>query len=92
MGCKSKGIVFFLSFYFPHSFLLLLWATIIDVEVTIGVVPEIPYILTGTSVLIDTPELGADFMVWLCRERRDWLRGCFVSANWDADELLGKCD
>ena len=40
--------------------------------------------------LVDTLELGADFMVWLCRERRDWLKGRFVCAKWDVDELLAK--
>ena len=40
--------------------------------------------------LVDTLELGADFIVWLCRERRGWLAGRFVCANWDADELLAK--
>jgi NAD(P)-dependent dehydrogenase (short-subunit alcohol dehydrogenase family) len=37
--------------------------------------------------LVDTAELPADTMVWLCRERREWLSGRFVSANWHMGEL-----
>lgn len=40
--------------------------------------------------LVDTPELAGDAMVWLTAERRDWLAGRYVSANWDAEELLQK--
>ncbi|KAK4505133.1 hypothetical protein PRZ48_003096 [Zasmidium cellare] len=40
--------------------------------------------------LTDTPELAADTMVWLTRERREWLAGRFVSANWDMGELEHK--
>ncbi|RYP20748.1 hypothetical protein DL767_009395 [Monosporascus sp. MG133] len=39
------------------------------------------------DVLTDTPELAADTLVWLSRERRDWLSGRFVSVNWDMEEL-----
>jgi hypothetical protein len=28
--------------------------------------------------------------VWLCKEKRMWLSGRLVSANWDVDELLAK--
>jgi hypothetical protein len=37
--------------------------------------------------LIDTPELAADSLVWLTRERREWLAGRYVSCNWDMEEL-----
>jgi NAD(P)-dependent dehydrogenase (short-subunit alcohol dehydrogenase family) len=40
--------------------------------------------------LLDTPELAADFMVWLARERREWLRGRYLHANWDVEELEAK--
>ncbi|KAI5364501.1 Putative short-chain dehydrogenase/reductase SDR, NAD(P)-binding domain superfamily [Septoria linicola] len=40
--------------------------------------------------LIDAPELAADTMIWLTAERRDWLRGRYVSCNWDLKELLDK--
>ena len=41
-------------------------------------------------VLTDTPELAADTIVWLCRERRDWLSGRFASVSWDMEELEQK--
>lgn len=37
--------------------------------------------------LVDTPELAGDTMVWLTRERREWLSGRYVAANWDMVEL-----
>lgn len=37
--------------------------------------------------LVDTPELAADFIAWLTAERREWLSGRYVSANWDVGEL-----
>jgi NAD(P)-dependent dehydrogenase (short-subunit alcohol dehydrogenase family) len=41
------------------------------------------------ALLVDTPELAGDTMVWLTRERREWLNGRFVNANWDMGELEG---
>jgi NAD(P)-dependent dehydrogenase (short-subunit alcohol dehydrogenase family) len=43
---------------------------------------------------IDTTELAAGFTLWLVAggERVDFLRGKFVSANWDVEELLAKKD
>jgi NAD(P)-dependent dehydrogenase (short-subunit alcohol dehydrogenase family) len=38
-------------------------------------------------ILTDTVELPADFMVWLGRERREWLAGRYVDAKWDVEEL-----
>ena len=35
----------------------------------------------------DTAELSAWFIVWLVKEKRDWLSGRYVSAEWDANEL-----
>ncbi|KAH7239989.1 uncharacterized protein BKA55DRAFT_576856 [Fusarium redolens] len=42
------------------------------------------------SHLNDTVELAADTMVWLSRERRDWLSGRFITVNWDMEELENK--
>ena len=42
------------------------------------------------SVLTDTLELAADTLVWLSRERRDWLSGRFASVSWDMEELEQK--
>lgn len=40
--------------------------------------------------LIDTPELAGDTIVWLASERREWLRGRYVSCTWDMGQLLEK--
>lgn len=37
--------------------------------------------------LIDEPALPADAMLWLARERREWLSGRMVSCNWNFEEL-----
>jgi len=42
------------------------------------------------DVLTDTPELAADTLVWLSRERRDWLSGRFATVGWDMEELEQK--
>lgn len=42
--------------------------------------------------LVHPPELPADAMVWLCRERRSWLSGRFVSVTWDMEQLEGRKD
>jgi NAD(P)-dependent dehydrogenase (short-subunit alcohol dehydrogenase family) len=44
------------------------------------------------GVLVDTPELFADSMVWLADKRREWLGGRFINANWDLEELEKKKD
>jgi len=41
-------------------------------------------------LLRDKPQLAADTIVWLTGERRDWLAGRYVSANWDMEELESK--
>lgn len=41
-------------------------------------------------VLTDTAELAADTLVWLSRERRDWLSGRFATVNWDMEQLEKK--
>ena len=42
------------------------------------------------DTLKDTPQLPADFMVWLTAEKREFLAGRYLSATWDVDELLQK--
>ncbi|GAA5881628.1 hypothetical protein JCM16303_005518 [Sporobolomyces ruberrimus] len=46
------------------------------------------------SMLTDTPELAAHFSLWLAtqQDKTEFLRGRYVSANWDVDELLAKKD
>lgn len=42
------------------------------------------------SMLTDTAELAGDSIVWLTAERREWIKGRYVSCNWDMKEFLGK--
>lgn len=44
------------------------------------------------SILVDTPELAADTIVWLTQEKRMWLAGRYVTANWDMLELMSRKD
>jgi len=39
------------------------------------------------GVLVDSPDLGAGFIVWLCSGKADWAKGRYLSCNWDVDEL-----
>ena len=41
-------------------------------------------------ILIDTPELPAHHLLWLVKERRDWLAGRFVDCRWDVEALIAK--
>ncbi|KIK71673.1 hypothetical protein GYMLUDRAFT_211961 [Collybiopsis luxurians FD-317 M1] len=40
--------------------------------------------------LEDTPELAAHSIVFYTKERRDWLAGRYISAQWDVNDLLAK--
>lgn len=40
--------------------------------------------------LIDTPELAANTLVWLTRDRKEWLAGRVMIVNLDVEELEGK--
>ncbi|KAJ5376927.1 Glucose/ribitol dehydrogenase [Penicillium cosmopolitanum] len=42
--------------------------------------------------LADELALPADTIIWLAKERRDWLNGRFVWSNWDLEEVEGKKD
>lgn len=37
--------------------------------------------------LTDTTTLGGDTLNWLTRERREWLAGRYISANFDLEEV-----
>ena len=45
---------------------------------------------TMLHLLVDTPELAADTIVFLTSERREWLAGRYVSCNWDVEKLIEK--
>ena len=38
----------------------------------------------------DTLECASHGIVWLAKERREWLSGRYFSCQWDVDELLAK--
>ncbi|GBE89718.1 Short chain dehydrogenase citE [Sparassis crispa] len=42
------------------------------------------------EVVVDTLASATDTLVWLVKERRDWLSGRYVSCQWDVEELLAK--
>ena len=42
------------------------------------------------GLLVDSPEISGDTLTWLGSERRQWLSGRYVSANWDMEELSKK--
>jgi hypothetical protein len=46
--------------------------------------------LTIIKVFIDTAELSADTIVFLVREKRDWLAGRYVNCTWDMPELMAQ--
>ena len=39
---------------------------------------------------VRTVELPAHYAVWLCSAEADYLKGRFLSANWDVTELAAK--
>ena len=43
-------------------------------------------------IFVDSLELGADSIVYLTKERREWLNGRFVNVIWDIEELIAKKD
>jgi len=52
----------------------------------IGMPPE------GRAWATDDVGLCGAFLVWLVKERREWLSGRYLSANWDVGELEGKME
>ncbi len=42
--------------------------------------------------LTDTPEMVADTLVFLTKERREWLADRYIDSRWDVEELLQKKD
>ncbi|KAK7702882.1 hypothetical protein SLS64_009493 [Diaporthe eres] len=56
----------------------------VKTELALNMPPDRQHVLT------DTAELAADTLVWLSRERRDWLSGRFASVNWDMEQLEQK--
>lgn len=44
------------------------------------------------AVLVDTPELCGDTVVWLTRQRREWLQDRFVNCQWDMEGLEARAE
>ena len=42
------------------------------------------------AVITETPELCADSLVYLTKERREWLSGRYVNCTWDLPELVSE--
>ncbi|KAJ5720410.1 uncharacterized protein N7483_008344 [Penicillium malachiteum] len=45
-----------------------------------------------TKVPIDSVDLPAEFLIWLTSPEAEFLKGRYVMANWDVDELKAKAD
>ncbi|RDL36477.1 putative short-chain type dehydrogenase [Venustampulla echinocandica] len=43
-------------------------------------------------IFVETPELSADTIVYLTREKQQWLGGRYVNCTWDMPELMAKKD
>ena len=44
------------------------------------------------TVFVETTELSADTIVYLTKEKRDWLGGRYINCTWDMPELMAKKD
>ena len=51
---------------------------------------SMPDDILALGILVDTPELAAHTILWLVKERRDWLAGRYVDCGWDVEALLAK--
>jgi NAD(P)-dependent dehydrogenase (short-subunit alcohol dehydrogenase family) len=49
-------------------------------------------LLTRLIVFTETAELSADTIVYLVREKRDWLAGRYVNCTWDMPDLMAQKD
>ncbi|KAE9967158.1 hypothetical protein BLS_006541 [Venturia inaequalis] len=50
----------------------------------------LPLLEETRDVLIDSPSLCGGFLVWLTKEKRQWLSGRYLDARWDIPTLLSK--
>lgn len=53
----------------------------LDTDVSTGMDPKLKAVFT------ETPQICADSMVYLSKERREWLSGRYVNTCWDLEEL-----
>ena len=40
------------------------------------------------AVFVETPQLSADTLVYLTKEKREWLAGRYVNCTWDMPQLM----
>ncbi|KAI0398978.1 putative short-chain type dehydrogenase [Xylaria palmicola] len=57
-----------------------------DMTTSAGLVDRFSHMFT------ETPELAGDSIVYLARERREWLGGRYINVTWDLPELVGLKD
>jgi hypothetical protein len=44
------------------------------------------------TVFTESPEISADTIVYLTREKRQWLAGRYINVTWDMPELMAMED
>lgn len=44
------------------------------------------------TVFVETPELPADTIVFLTKEKRNWLNGRYINVTWDMPQLMAMED
>lgn len=54
--------------------------------------PPIGMAAEARAWAVDDVGLCGAFLLWLVKERREWLSGRYLSSNWDVEELEGKKD
>ncbi|KAI1308085.1 putative short-chain type dehydrogenase [Xylaria venustula] len=62
----------------------------VPTDMTTGPDSKVPDELA--HIFVETPELAADSIVYLSKEKRDWLGGRYINVTWDLPELIGKKD
>ncbi|KAI0966586.1 putative short-chain type dehydrogenase [Xylaria arbuscula] len=62
----------------------------VPTDMTSGPDGKVPDALA--HIFVETPELAADSIVYLSKEKREWLGGRYVNVTWDLPELIGKKD
>ena len=58
-----------------------------------AVLPEVlpPGLPAGLTIISkDSPSLCGAFLIWLVKEKREWLNGRYLDATWDVEELEKK--
>lgn len=51
---------------------------------------QLPSEYIDAGILTDTTQLPGNTILWLVRERREWLAGRYIDCRWDVEALLAK--